>query len=159
MNNSDKILQKAKNYAFLLLKFRLRSERELYERLRKKKFEEGIIRNTLCFLKEKRFVDDNVFAKNWIQSRLRKPLGIRRIKQELILKGIAKEIIECQISEIKKSYCEQDTVYKIVQSRINKLKSINPDTAKRRLFAWLLRRGFSPEAVTEAINQLIKNSY
>lgn len=155
MNNKDKdLLQKAKDYAFLLLKFRLRSEREIYERLRKKKFDERIIKETLTFLKEKDFIDDNCFAKTWIESRIKKPLGLRRLKAELKTKGIDKEIIDRQIDQIKKDYSEQDIVTKIAQKRLQKLKGIEPQKAKRRTQDYLLRRGFSPDVVIDIINQL-----
>lgn len=150
--------QKARNYAFLLLKFRLRSENEIYQRLKKKKFDEHIIRDTISFLKEKGFVDDNIFAKSWVQSRLKKPLGLARIKQELRLKGIPREIIDREIKEIETQYREEESVFGIAQARFNKLKSLGPDIAKRRVYAYLLRRGFSPGAITEAINQF-KDSY
>ncbi|MCX5701786.1 MAG: regulatory protein RecX, partial [Candidatus Omnitrophica bacterium] len=98
MHKKDKDLEeKAREYAFLLLKFRTRSEHELWGRLKKKKFSPEIIKITLSFLKDKNFIDDNYFAKTWIDSRLKKPFGIRKIREELKLKGIDKEIIESQI--------------------------------------------------------------
>lgn len=151
-------LQKAKNYAFLLLKFRLRSEKELYSRLKKKKFPEQIIKETILFLKDKGFIDDKVFAKTWIESRLKRPLGLKRIKTELNLKGIDKEIIESSIDEIKNSYSEVEIVTGIAQKRLSRLKGIEPAIAKRRLYTYLLRRGFSGEVVTDVVNQLCKQT-
>jgi len=148
------LLQKAKDYAFLLLKFRLRSENELRQRLKKKKFDADIIELTLFFLKDKGFIDDNYFAKTWIESRIKKPLGIRRLKAELSIKGINKAIIDTQIDEIKKSYSEEDIVGGIAKDRLNKLKGIDPQKAKKRVYAYLLRRGFSPEVVIDALNQI-----
>lgn len=146
--------EKAKNYAFLLLKFRLRSEKELCARLKKKKFDTGIIQETISFLKDKGFIDDNYFAQAWIESRLKRPLGLRRLRQELRLKGIDKEIIDDQIAKIKKNYSEEDVVLKIIRERIPKLKGLEPQKAKRRLYSYLLRRGFAPEIVIDAMNQL-----
>jgi len=148
------LLQKAKNYAFLLLKFRLRSEREIRQRLEKKKFNPEIIEEALVFLKEKKFIDDNYFVKAWIESRIKKPLGIRRLKTELRIKGIDKAIIDTKINETKKSYFEEDVVREIAADRLNKLKDIDPQKAKRRVYAYLLRRGFSPEVVIDVISQL-----
>jgi len=148
------LLQKAKDYAFLLLKFRLRSENELRQRLKKKKFDADIIEMTLFFLKDKGFIDDNYFAKTWIESRIKKPLGIRRLKAELSIKGINKAIIDTQIDEIKKSYSEEDIVGGIAKDRLNKLKGIDPQKAKKRVYAYLLRRGFSPEVVIDVISQI-----
>lgn len=150
------LLQKAKNYAFLLLKFRLRSENELRQRFEKKKFNTQIIERTLSFLKDKGFIDDKYFAKIWTESRVKRPLGIRRLKQELIIKGIDKAIIDSQINEIKKDYPEEEIVASIAKDRLNKLKGYDPQKARRRVYAYLLRRGFSPEVVINVLTQ-IKN--
>ena len=158
MRNKEELLQKAREYAFLLLKFRLRSEKEIYSRLKQKKFAEEIIKETILFLKDKGFIDDSNFTKVWIESRLKRPLGLRRIKQELNLKGIAKEIIDTQLSQIKAGYFESDIVAKIAEARLSKLKDIEPENIKRRLYAYLLRRGFSPEVVMDVIAQLCKHT-
>lgn len=148
------LLQKARGYAFLLLKFRPRSENELRQRLKKKKFNSEIIESTVSFLKDKGFIDDNYFAKTWIESRIKKPLGIRRLKAELSIKGINKEIIDTQINEIKKSYVEEAIVGGIARDRLNKIKGIYPQKAKQRVYAYLLRRGFSPQVVIECLNKI-----
>ncbi len=154
MNDKDSaLLQKAREYVFLLLKFRLRSERELYSRLKRKKFIEPIIKKTISFLKNKGFINDTEFAESWIASRIKKPLGLRRLRQELRLKGIDKEIIEGQIQKIKESYCEEEVVLKIAKEKFSKLTGIEPNKAKRRIFGLLMRRGFSPDIISDAINQ------
>lgn len=147
-------LLKAKQYSFLLLKFRLRSEKELEERLKRKKFDRDIIRQTLSFLKEKRFLDDQVFSRIWIKSRLKKPLGLARLRQELKLKGIDSKIIEAQLEEVKKDYSEEETVLYLAKERLSKLRDIDPQKAKQRVYGYLLRRGFSAGAIIEAIEQL-----
>lgn len=145
---------KAREYAFLLLKFRLRSEKEVCDRLKKKKFTAEVIKETLSFLKDKGFINDSVFAKVWIESRLRRSLGLRRIRQELNLKGIDKGTIDVQLDVLKDSYSEDDLVPGIAKDRLIKLKGIDPQKAKRRVCSYLLRRGFSPAAVYEAIDNL-----
>lgn len=158
MNNKNTdAFQKAKEYAFLLLKFRLRSEKELLSRLKKKGFPEQVVKQTLGFLKEKGFIDDNLFAKSWIESRLKRPLGLRRIREELKLKGLAKEIIDSKISQAKKDYSEEDWVRRIAEDKFDKLKGVEPFNAKRRVYTFLLRRGFSPEIVIDVVNQLCKH--
>lgn len=154
MNNNKDLLQKAKNYAFLLLKYRLRSEEEIYRRLKKKKFDEEIIKETIAYLKDRGFLNDRIFARTWIESRLSKPLGLTRIKQELKSKGIDVEIINEQFKAIKNNYAEEDIVLKIAKERIKRFKEIDRRKAKRRVFAYLLRRGFSADVVIDAINRL-----
>lgn len=141
----------------MLLKFRLRSEHELRQRLQKKAFNKEIIEKTISFLKAKGFIDDNYFAGSWIQSRIKKPLGISRLKQELLLKGVDKAIVDSQINEIKKNYSEESVVREIAKDRLNKLKAIDIQKARRRVYAYLLRRGFSPEIVIDVLAQSKNN--
>ncbi len=155
MNKRTESFAKARDYAFLLLKFRLRSENELSLRLKKKKFPEETIREVTAFLKEKKFIDDNLFARAWVNSRLKRPLGLRRIRQELRQKGIDKAVIETEVSKIG-GYCEAETVLELAKERLDRLKAVEPIKAKSRVYAFLLRRGFSPEIVIDTLNQLCK---
>lgn len=146
------ILKKARNYSFLLLKFRSRSEQEFIARL-KEKFDETTIKKTLAFLKEKGFINDRSFAKTWIEERIKRPLGLRRLEEELKLKGIASRIITEQISEVKEHYSEKEIILNIAREKLKDLEGVELEKAKKRLMACLLSRGFSPETIIEAIEQ------
>jgi regulatory protein len=152
-NNKESALA-ARAYAFLLLKYRQRSEKEISERLRKKKYPEEIIKETLDFLREKKFIDDAVFARVWIRERLARAIGPRRLFQELKLKGIDKQVIENNLGEAKEYYSETETIRGLAERRFNSFKDLDPQAAKRRVYAYLLRRGFSPDAVIDTLNQL-----
>jgi len=155
VNKKDTDLsKKARDYAFLLLKFRPRSEYEICERLKKKKFTPEIIKSTLSYLKDKSFIDDNYFAKAWIDSRLKKPFGIRKIREELKLKGIDKEIIDSQINRIKENYSENEIVLEVAKKRLSRFKGLEPNKAKMRLWGYLTRRGFSSDTIAEVIGGL-----
>ena len=143
--------EKARAYAFLLLKFRLRSENELLVRLRQKGFSPEISQDTVNFLKDKKFIDDHVFAKGWVFSRLKRPFGLRRIEQELVQKGIAKEVIQDTLVQVKEHYHESQVVSQLAKQRFLKLEGIDPLKAKARVYGYLMRRGFSPDVIGEAI--------
>jgi len=151
--------QKARDYAFLLLKYRPRSELEVRQRLKKKNFDTRITEETISFLKERDFINDDSFARNWIESRIKRPLGIRRLKAELIIKGIDKTIIDNRINEIKENYPEEEIVSRIVRERLIKSKGSDPQKARKRIYAYLLRRGFSSETVINVISQLNEEGY
>lgn len=145
--------EKAREYAFLLLKFRLRSEKELAQRLRQKGFPEELCQGTVNFLKDKQFIDDRVFAKGWVSSRLRRPFGFRRIKQELVQKGLGKEVIEETFVQVKEDYDEGSIVKQLAERRFSKLKGVEPLKARQRVYAYLMRRGFSPDLISEIVNK------
>ncbi|MFH0935981.1 MAG: regulatory protein RecX [Candidatus Omnitrophota bacterium] len=147
-------MEKAKEYAFLLLKFRQRSEKELFERLKKKNFRENIIKQTLAFLKDKAFIDDESFARAWINQRVKRPYGLRRIIRELKLKGIDEECVAGILQELKESYNEEEVVRRLAKERFERFAGIEPVKAKKRIYSYLLRRGFSPEIIIACINNL-----
>ena len=132
----------------------MRSEKEIIERLRLKKFPPAVIAETITFLRDRRFVDDAEFAKAWVVSRLQKPLGLRRIRAELQIKGIATDLIENAWHEAACDYSEDAVVTAIAQRHIKRLKNIDAQTAKRRIFGYLVRRGFSTDTVTQAVLKL-----
>jgi len=148
-----------KEYAFFLLKYRARSEKELCYRLKEKKFPEEEIKKVISFLKEKKFIDDRAFTKVWAGSRLRRSFGLKRIAQELKLKGVAKEILEEGIAQVKKGYCESRVIEGLVKGKLSRLKDIEPVKARNRIYAYLVRRGFSPEIVIETLNRICKQIY
>ncbi|MBC8436273.1 MAG: regulatory protein RecX [Candidatus Omnitrophica bacterium] len=147
-------LERAKEYAFLLLKFRQRSEKEISARLKKKNFQEKIIKQTLAFLREKAFIDDESFARAWINQRVKRPYGLRRITRELRIKGIDEECVAGILQELKESYNEEEVVRRLAKERFDRIKGIEPPKAKKRIYSYLLRRGFSPEIIIACINNL-----
>lgn len=46
---------------------------------------------------------------------------------------------------------EEKAASEIVRQKLKELKGIAPQAAKRRIYTYLLRRGFSPETVNEVI--------
>ena len=154
VKNKSSDFEAAKAYAFLLLKFRLRSAQELRERLKKKKFDGAVTEKTVTFLQEKKFLDDALFTKAWVQLRLRRQQGLRKIKEELRIKGIDKEIVARQLEQVKENYREEEIAAKLAEERLKALQGIEPRSARRRVYAYLARRGFSPGIIADVMNNL-----
>lgn len=146
--------EKARAYAFLLLKFRQRSSHELSERLKRKRFAPEVVAGTIDFLKEKNFIDDEAFTRAWVNSRLAKNLGARRIKQELRLKGIPEAVINAQVRTILADHPEEAVIKKLAKVRLNRIKGEDPRKARQKVYAYLVRRGFSPASVIDVLETL-----
>lgn len=147
-------LAKAKIVVERLFKFRPRSEFEIRSKLKDKGFGGEVIDQTVFYFQKLGVIDDTVFAKGWIQSRLNKPFGIRRIKEELKLKGVDSEIIATRLDEAKTNYDEIEAVQKTVEKRLKSYRNLNPQQKKQRLFGYLSRRGFSSESIYKTLKQL-----
>jgi len=140
-----KDLQKAKDYTLRLLKYRLRSNKEIESRLQRKGFSREIINNTLDFFRDLGYLDDLTFAKAWVNSRLSlKPRSRKFLKYELKCKGVAIHIIEQVLSWLCED-AEYEIAEKLARRKAEKLQGLPELVQKRRLASYLARRGFSAQ--------------
>ncbi len=148
------LFSKAKTAVYRCLKFRIRSEYEIVTKLKDKGFDNGIIEQVIAFFKKSGLIDDAVFAQAWIVSRLAKPIGVKRIRQELKEKGVADEIVSKQIAKLTKDYDELKAAEQVTQKRIKIYQKLDKTTQQRRLEGYLMRRGFSAQIVYKIIKLL-----
>jgi regulatory protein len=147
----------AKDFALRFLSFRRRTEKEVKEKLQKKGFDEKTIKRTIEKLKEYDLINDLEFATAWVKDRLLyRPRGKSLLRQELWKKGIRKEIVNQVIDELCQD--EDKLVKEILEKVKKKYKSLEPQVAKRRMYGFLLRRGFSYESVKNALRLPIHSS-
>lgn len=134
----------------------MRSEKEIRQKLNFKKYNPQVTEKAISYFKKLGYINDAEFALAWVNSRLRKPLGLKAIAFELKQKGISGEIIDKIIEEKKGRQGEIKAVEALVQKYLNRPSANKefPDKLKAKLYGYLIRRGFSNDAVTDAINQL-----
>ena len=141
--------------ALRFLKFRPRSIAELKEKLQIKGFSSTDIETTVVDLMASGLLDDRAFTKSWINYRLARPFGFRRIILELKAKGIDPEIIEQAVAEIKDSnYSPEIVALDLAQRRWKRLPDIDPVKKKKRVLDFLLRRGFEIDLVMKVLKKL-----
>ena len=144
----------AKKIILRLLRIRDRSEKEIWHKLTQKKISLQCIKYTVRYFKDLHLIDDRQFARNWISSRLKKPFGLKRIRLELTKKGIADEILTQEFERIATDYCEPEIVARLANERVLKYGAIEKSKIIQRVYNYLMRRGFSEEAVNKAINEI-----
>lgn len=145
--------KEAKEIALKILSFRRRTEKQIKEKLQKKGFEEKTIQATIDKLKEFDLINDFEFATAWVKDRLAyKPRGKKLLKQELWKKGIKKEIIEQVTEELCQD--EDKKAVELVEKIEKRYKNLEPKAAKRRMFNFLIRRGFSYETTQKALSRI-----
>ncbi len=150
--DEDKEFIKAKDYAYRLLSYRQRSTQELRERLDKKGFTPKAIKKTIEYLSQLNYLNDENFAKFWIQTKIQsKPLGWSLMRYQLRQKGVTEEVLEKVSSDFLGQYNEVDAAKKLATSRRKRYKGLESLKLKKRLYDYLCRRGFSQEAILQAI--------
>ena len=148
-------LRRALAAAYRLLARRDRSERELRGALEKREAPPDIIDAAMEYLRGRRLVDDRKFAHNCAQSLVRnKKVGPRYVRDALKKKGIDESLIQEAVAEtFSDPLLERNEIRALVEKKSKTMKKdVTPLQRKKKLFDFLLRRGFSYDAVMKALN-------
>jgi regulatory protein len=126
----------------------MKTEAELRKRLNTR-FAEQVTRQVIERLKDEGYLDDALYVDCYIRDRMKfNPMGRYRIKMELEQKGINKDLIE-NSSEYS-AIDEKKLIEGILETKL-KGYDINEEKQKRRLLGYLVRRGFSFEAINQVL--------
>ncbi len=102
-------------------------------------------------------LNDLEFARSWVESRKKKK-GKRLIKQELIQKGINKEIIEeiLNNSNHLNRVDEQKVAENLIEKKMKIWKNLSSLEFKKKAYDFLMRRGFDWEIVKCVVENILK---
>lgn len=135
--------------AVRLLSYRDRSEAELRDRLAKKGFPGEILEGAMERLKESGVIDDRrlaeAFARNAAESGA---LGLRGVRASLMKRRVPRDVVEDSLSGVEE---DPAGAAALVRKRMGRLAGLPAETVRRRLRAFLSRRGFSLETIREAM--------
>ena len=116
-----------------------------YQTKQKEGFDAGLVEPVLARLVERGYVDDERFAKLWIENRsVRKGISQKKLRLELQSKGISQDIIDACLSEGVRD--EHKELEKVIAKKAKKY----PD--EQKLIQYLLRQGFNYSDVLEALS-------
>jgi regulatory protein len=148
------VVSKATEAALRLLAVRPRSEKELRDRLRQKAYEPETIDLVIERVRGWGYLDDADFAQRWVSNRIEhRPRGRRLLEQELRQKGIDRETISETLEEADLD--ETAAAIELAEKSADRLRSLEPDVARRRLTGQLARRGFPYPAIKAAIDHVL----
>ena len=116
-----------------------------YQTKQKEGFDVSLVEPVLARLVERGYVDDERFAKLWIENRsTRKGISQKKLRLELQSKGISQDIIDTCLSEGARD--ERKELKKVIAKKAKKY----PD--EQKLIQYLLRQGFNYSDVLEALS-------
>ena len=142
--------------AFDLLARKSWSGRELTRRLRRRGAPAEIAQAVVADLTTRGYVDDQAFARWWAEARARgRRVGSRRLRQELLAKGIPREMTDAAIAAAFEEVGEADRALEAARRRLPGLLRGKGERAATRLADYLLRRGYPATAVRRAVRTLL----
>jgi regulatory protein len=150
------------------LEARSRSVAEVRRRLTGAGYRSDLVEGAIERLTELGMLDDEAFARAWVESRDRaRPRGERAIREELRLKGVDRSSIDLVLGERREAVEERDpdgpdpdrgpalspdriAAERLVAKHRRSLERIaDPRQRRQRAYALLARNGFDPETCRE----------
>lgn len=141
--------------ALRLLSQRAYSRAELRLKLERLGYGQEAISRAILKLEEYGYLDDKRFAEEYASAKLRlKGMGKLRLRRELVSKGVGEEAIEEGIRRAFEGRSEEEVAMEVAQRRLAAYSGLDASTLKRRLYAFLLRRGFTHDVALRVILRL-----
>lgn len=137
-----------------------RAVQELRRRLRQRGHKASVAVEAVARLEAAGLLDDKAFACHFARSRLGRGHGPPRILTDLLSRGVERRLAERAIDEVVESE-GVDTVERarlLAEKRAAQLGDLPKETIKRRLLAYMGRRGFRGYEVSEIVDELLSES-
>lgn len=163
------LYSKLLNSALNFLSFRPRSKREVSTNLKSKIYKilgkgdvdlAGRLENQVTSkVEDLGYLNDGEFARWWVGQRVggKNPRGPALIKRELFSKGINREIIEDSFKEFKE-VVSPDNLATMLIKKGRLLKKRPLIEQRRKLYDFLLRRGFGFDVVRASVDKYLKEA-
>jgi len=143
-------MQDARQYTLRLLDARPYTEKGIRDKLKERATGPEVIDETIAFLKEYHYIDDEEYALRYVQNAVtQKKSGRKKLVYDLMTKGIDKVIAENAVNSIQ--FDETDSIMSIAEKKLKGDYSFNNIMKIKR---YLFSRGFSNEAIETVLNRL-----
>lgn len=141
--------------ALNFISYRIRSKKEVYDKLRKENVSRDHINKIILKLEEDGYIDDYRFAKAFFESKTEiNKWSSRKIEYELLNKGIEKNIID-EISFNFKEL-EFDNAKYLVKKKLPQWEDkFEGFKLKNKIYTFLSSRGFDYSIIEKVIGELL----
>ena len=145
------------NKALFFLKFRPRTEKEVYDYLLKKikstHYSTNDVEKVIEKLKEMDLLDDKKFIEEYVSFYSKNnPKSKKVLTLELLRKGVDKDLIDEYF--LKNQLDEEELAFLLLKKRFPRWALIDKRKRLKKAFDFLGRRGFSFETVKKVIEKL-----
>jgi regulatory protein len=128
---------------------------EIHRHLRSKKFDAPTIDHAIDRLRAQRYVDDEAFARWWVEQRERfKPRGGRALRTELAQKGVARDVVDIVLGE-RAPDADVEQARRALSRPLTRWADMPDAERKRKIHAYLAARGFDYDTIDEVTRREI----
>ena len=153
---NNELFHKGRKIAINYISYRLRSEKEIYDRLYREKLFPKTIDKIINYLKENEYIDDELFTKTFVEDKLNlSNWSKKKISYELFRKGISQNLIDIYLQDLDD--VEYENAYELAEKKLPlwKDRSENSYELRNRIYRYLSGRGFSYDIVKKVSEDLL----
>ena len=149
-------ISRAYDRAMAMLAARGRASGELKRLLVRKGEDPTVVAGVIDRLTAAGFLDDEAFARQYTRSKSSTGTSRRRIEQELARKGIDRQTATEAVTETfaEEHVDEAAAIDRAAEKKLRTLAKVDDLTRRRRLYGYLARRGFDPDAINGVMSRL-----
>jgi regulatory protein len=137
--------------AVRFLSYRPRSRVEIERYLRRNESDDAVLSDAMDRLEQAGYIDDEAFARFWVDNRQRfRPRGQRALGYELRQKGVSSHTIATALDDLD----DEKAAWQAVEGRLPRWKDLTDEQLRRKVAAFLQRRGFDYEVIHLAYQKL-----
>lgn len=145
------------NLSLSLIEIKMRTESELKNNLDKKGFEKKLIEEVIERLKKEGYISEKQYIEAYINDKLNLSKdGPYKIKRDLLNLELPENLIDLSLEKISYSTWK-DKLEKIINKRVNLMKSKSLYTIKTKLKNELFNLGYDSELIDELLNNINKD--
>ena len=146
-----------KETALKIIERSYKTKKEMTKRLLEKGYNLEEINETLKFLEEYNFINDESYAKAFIKDKT-KTQGKQKIKYALKNKGVSEEIIEEELSNVDMEK-EKENAKILALKKYNVLIKRENDKykIKEKIIRFLISRGYNYEVAKDAVKEMLES--
>jgi regulatory protein len=144
--------REAKSLAVNYLSMKIHTEKEVLQKLHEEGFGSECAERVVSELKAIGYINNKLYAQKYIFDRSKlKPMSKKRIKQELLLKGIESEIID----EVLEDWNVEDSAVaeNLLKRKFGKY-DLSDEKVLKKAYMFLMHRGFSHDTIQEAVRNI-----
>ena len=150
---SSLIYIKAQDTALHYIGYKMRTVKEIRIKLAEKEFSEEVIEKVITFLEKYGYADDREYCRKYIREKLRmKPKSGYALKIELKQRGISSRIIDEVMAQTEVD--EEGDAFRWLERKSRGIWPPQDDKQKKKLYDFLLRKGYSYDIIGEAFRQM-----
>ncbi len=132
---------------------RPRSVSEIRRHLRTKRYSDVAIDRAVDQLRAQRYIDDEAFARYWLEQREKfRQKGSRALMSELLGKGVPRETIDLVLGE-RDPDADVKQAREALRRPITRWQTLEEGERKRKIHQYLMARGFTYDTIEAVLER------